>query len=331
MKNMDNEIHHIADNLITYLRGELNDPKIGYDSPLTQLHGGQETYTCRFKLKGVPEELSKPLVLRLYPRFYGTGDAVWESTVQNVLADCGFPVPRVFFTCTDMSILGGAFFIMAYLPGELMMTAPIETIPELLGKTHAALHKIDPEPLIRSLKEGGIQENAYGLSNRLDWLFRKASKLPWLRDGADWLATRRPSDPDSLAVCHGDFHPLNILIDEGRVTGVLDWGGFIIADPVYDVGNTIMLTTIPIKQLGDTADMKFSAVDWDIAAQLYLDAYRSVRPLDGKHLDYYRVRRCVFALIQGVEGQVIWQHPLIVKDLVEYIYKITSVRIKMPE
>jgi aminoglycoside phosphotransferase (APT) family kinase protein len=87
------------------------------------LQGGYETYTCRFRLSGARGELSNPLVLRLYPRFYGTDNAVWESTIQNVLADEGYPVARAYLVCTDVSILGGAFYVMACLPGELMMTA----------------------------------------------------------------------------------------------------------------------------------------------------------------------------------------------------------------
>ena len=41
--------------------------------------------------------------------------------------------------------------------------------------------------------------------------------------------------------------------------------------------------------------------------------------------------RSIGALIEGFQGQKVWQHPLIVKDLIEYIHKITEIRIKMPD
>ena len=107
MKSLNKKIDQISEKLITYLRDELNNSTIDYDSPLAQLQGGYETYTYRFKLSGSREELSKPLVLRLYPQFYGTRNAIWESTIQNVLASEGYPVSKVHVTCTDMSILGG--------------------------------------------------------------------------------------------------------------------------------------------------------------------------------------------------------------------------------
>jgi hypothetical protein len=53
MIHSDEKSSHIADKLITYLRSELNDATLAYDSPLTQLKGGLETATYQFQLKGV--------------------------------------------------------------------------------------------------------------------------------------------------------------------------------------------------------------------------------------------------------------------------------------
>lgn len=329
MQNISLDTGDISDKLISYLRDELKNPKIEYSSSLMQLQGGYETSTYRFKLKGVGDELSKFLVLRLYPQFYGTQNALWESTVQNVLAGEGYPVAKAHFVCTDMSILGGAFFVMDYIPGQLLMSAPPETEPGLLGKTHAELHNIDPGPFFKTLNDKGIAEYDYRLTSRFDWLKNRASKLPWIRESVSWLIDNRPPEPVRLAVCHGDFHALNILVNDGQVTGVLDWGGFTITDPVFDVANTIVLTTIPAKHL--TASTKgFSSVDWDFVAELYLSAYQTQKQLDSTNLDYYRVRRCVMSLIQGFEGQKVWQHPLIVRDLLAYILDITGIQITMP-
>jgi hypothetical protein len=142
-----------------------------------------------------------------------------------------------------MSILGGAFFIMDHLPGQLLVAAPPETVPGLLGKTHAELHNIDPDPLIK---------------------------------------TRRFSCPQ-YPVRRWQGH---------RCTGLARY--------------------------------------WDLVADLYLAAYRTHRSLDDTNLDYYRVRPCVMALVQGAEGQKVWQHPLIVRDLLATILDITGIQITMP-
>lgn len=328
--NHTQDVKTLSDKLIAYLRAELGDPALDFACPLAQLQGGYETWTYRFELDGATGDLSGPLVLRLYPPFYGTRNAVWESIVQNVLAKEGYPVARAYVVCTDMSILGGAFFIMAHLPGQLLGTVHSETMPDLLGKTHAELHRIDPGPLIETLKKQGIDEYEYGLSGRFGWLDNRANKLPWIRPVVDWLLDHRPPDPERLAVCHGDFHAFNILFGEGKVTGVLDWPGFAIADPVFDVANTMVLITIPYKRLAASMS-EFSSVDWDLVAERYLDAYRARTPLDGTNLNYYRVRRCVSALVEGAEGQKIWQHPLIVQDLLAFILDVSGIRIAMPD
>jgi aminoglycoside phosphotransferase (APT) family kinase protein len=329
MENVQ-DVKTLADKLISYLRAKLGNPAIDLASPLARIQGGFETATYRFKLDCAPDELSGPLVLRLYPQFYGTRNAIWESTVQNELAEEGFPVARAHILCTDMSILGGAFFIMDRLPGQLLAAAPPESVPGLLGKTHAELHNIDPTPLINTLGASGIAEYDYRLSSRLDWLNDKAEELPWLRQAVNWLLEHRPLEPERLSICHGDFHPMNILYAGGKVTGVLDWPGFTVTDPVFDVANSIVIITIATKHLAASMDGVPSA-DWDLMADVYLTAYRAHRPLDETNLDYYRVRRCVMALIQGVEGQKIWQHPLIVRDLLTYILDMTGIQITMPE
>jgi aminoglycoside phosphotransferase (APT) family kinase protein len=328
MKNTHG-IELLTDKFISYLRVKLENPNIDLASPLVRLQGGFETATYRFELENVPDELSRPLVLRLYPDFYGTKNAIWESTVQNLLFENGYPVAQSHLVCTDIFVLGGAFFIMDYLPGKILAAAPRDSVPDLLGRIHAELHNIDPTPLVDVLMNKGIPENEYRTTRRFDWIHDKAEQLPWFRQAANWLLEYRPPEPERLSVCHGDFHPFNLLYEGGEVTGVLDWPGFAIGDPVFDIANTIVIITISAKHLaGSMGD--FSSIDWDLMADLYLDAYRDHRFMDETNLDYYRARRCMLALVQGVEGQQVWQHPLIVQDLLAYIFDITGIQISMP-
>jgi aminoglycoside phosphotransferase (APT) family kinase protein len=326
---MNEGIDQISEKLIAHLRDQLDDPTIGYESPLTQLEGGFETHIYRFELRGAPKELTEPLVLRLYPEYSGIESAVWESIVQNALAAEGYPVAKAHMLCVDMSVLGGAFIIMDFLPGEPMVTAPVEAIPELLGRAHAGLHRIDPKPLIKSLGEQGIDESTCRLGSRLARLKNKVSRFPWLRDAADWLIEHRPPEPEQLSLCHHDFHPGNILVQGGVVTGVLDWPGFLIADPALDVANTIVLVSIPFRHLAPRLGLDLSSVDWKLLEQRYLDAYQAEGSLDRSHLNYYRVMRCVNALIEGSEGQTVWLDPPIVRDLLDYIRSATGIQITM--
>ena len=329
MINDNKEAEYLSNKLIVYLRDQLDNPEINYRAPLTRLHGGFETAIYRFQLKGAQAEYSQHLVLRLYPQFYGYQNAIWESTIQNVLVGEGFPVAKVHFICEDMSLLGGAFFIMDYIPGQpLAFTVP-DKMPKILGKTHAELHKIDPGMLISSLKKRGVGKYAWSLDSRTDGLLNRASNLAWIQEGVRWLFENQPAEPENLAICHGDYHPLNILVVDEVVTGVLDWAGFVIADPAFDVANTMILITIPARYLFNSME-GFATLDWNKAAEMYLLAYQTQKALDKTNLDYYKTRRCLFALIEGFEGQKVWQHPLIIADLVTHIEEFTGIHIDVP-
>ncbi|WP_232818678.1 phosphotransferase family protein [Exiguobacterium flavidum] len=46
----------------------------------------------------------------------------------------------------------------------------------------------------------------------------------WVRGGAwEWAARQSCPPSAKLALIHRDFHPVNVLFEEGRVTGVVDW------------------------------------------------------------------------------------------------------------
>ena len=326
---MNQSLDTIAHKLLAFLRVQRQDPALAYAVYPTPIQGGYETQVYRFQLSdtgyGDGRRLAHPLLLRLYPARFGAGNAVRESIVQTVLAAHGYLVPRVHSLCTDLSILGGAFFIMDFLPGAPLALAPPATVPALLGATQATLHRIDPAPLAAALTTHGQDIRHFQFDSRLADLQHRSAALPWLHGAVAWLIEQRPPAPPQLAVCHGDFHPFNVLAQDGVVTAVLDWPGFLIADPVQDLAATMVLMTIPVKQIGPTVGLDLSATGLAAFVQHYLAAYQAAQPLDLTHLDYYQVVRCVSALVEGVEGHTLWQPPTVVVDLIDRIQTLTGI------
>jgi aminoglycoside phosphotransferase (APT) family kinase protein len=323
MNNAAKPPEQVSDKLLAYLRTELNNSHIVYDTPLTPIVGGYETFTYHFKLRGVQSELARPLVLRLFQEYRNPYQAIGESVVQNALAAQGYPVPSVLFTGTDKAHLGGAFLIMEFLPGESMLAASEEDMPLLLGKAHAALHNIDPAPLQKALTVKSLDAQGYRLNGRLKGWSDQSKIFPWLEESVQWLIKNRPPEPEYPAICHGDFHPLNILIKDGKVTGVLDWPGFMIGEAIMDVAFTMVLCSVVARHLLPTQN-------WDEFMSKYLEAYKSVRSLDMTHLDYYRVLRCTMAFVDGAEGQEIWTTPSVLESLTGHVYDITKIRVVLP-
>jgi aminoglycoside phosphotransferase (APT) family kinase protein len=141
----------------------------------------------------------------------------------------------------------------------------------------------------------------------------------------DWLIQNRPPQAERLAICHGDFHPLNILIQEGKVTGVLDWH-LSIADPVLDIANSIrLIAMIPHFSIAGT-----ESVDWEAFIRKYLDAYRTLLPLDLTHIDYYRVLQNLVFLYDNGNMQAL-RIPSLIHETLEFIHKVTGIQITLPE
>ena len=313
--------------LLKYLRTVSGDADAQLASPVEPLTGGFENRLFTFTLAA--DELSGPLVLRLYPEHYGDANAIFETAVQNFLASQGLPVPRVHICCTDLAVLGGAFIVMDLGRGRPLVTEPLTIAARLLGETHAALHTIDPEPVQHELVRRGVTESRLSLERRFSWLRQSAKRFPEVREAVDWLLRHRPEAAEHSVMCHGDFHPLNILTENNEVTAVLDWPGFMITDPAVDIADTIVLSAVPFPQIAPALGIDPTTLDLEAFVQTYLDAYRGRRPVDGTHIPYYRVRRCVQAIVEGLYGHEIWKHPQVEQQLCEYVAQVSGITIRL--
>ena len=62
----EKNLNQVSDNLSSFLREELVDTKVDYETAPSQIQGGNETSIFKFQLKSVHSSLSRPLVLRVY-------------------------------------------------------------------------------------------------------------------------------------------------------------------------------------------------------------------------------------------------------------------------
>jgi len=323
--NDNQSLTDINNNLLAYLRSELDNQQVTYVSLPTPVTGGFDTRIFSFQLKGIPSKLSCRLILRLF-RKSSQNRAIFESAVQNAVADSGYPAPRVFFTCTDESVLGGSFLIMELMPGQPMFNMPIENVPDMLAKAHLHLHSIDVVSIRKALDVARIRQDRYSIEGRLGWLVERIESpgFEWLQPGLRWIVANRPENPDRLVVCHGDFHGNNILIQEGEVSGVLDWAGFLIGDPAYDIGIIKVLGTVVAPSLFSEVPEAY----WVHFFNRYYDGYQRECPLDPVRVEYYEAFRCLRALLEGAEGHAAFRHPETIRRLAEHFEKITSVHLK---
>jgi aminoglycoside phosphotransferase (APT) family kinase protein len=311
-------IQGIDDKLISYLRSELQDQRVTYSTPPTPVEGGYDTSIYRFQLEGASDELAEPLILRV---FTGSSPnrAAFESLVQGAVAGVGYPAPRVYFTCTDESVLGAGFLIMELMPGRPMTDLPEEMLPGMMAEAHLHLHSIDPSAIREAFESSGFSSNRLSFDSRFRWLKERAEErdYDWLKNGFRWIDRNRPEEPDRLVICHGDFHPLNLLVEDGRVSGVLDWPGFLIGEPAYDVGTTVFLGQVAAPAL-------LPEINWSRLVRRYLELYMSGSPLEPERVDYYSAFRCLLSMFEGAEGHMAWSHPEVRERLTGYFREKTG-------
>lgn len=319
------ENNSLGATLLQYLQREWKLPTLQYTSPPTPVMGGFETLIFKIQLQNPPKKIPEILIVRIFKRYANPGTALRESIIQNAAAAAGVPAPQVFLTCSDSSILGGEFNVMEYLSGRPMIETRRDDHPELLARTQIQLHAVDPVSVMTTLATHGFEEECFTLQGRLKWIQTQILQEDhiWLQPGLAWLHRNKPIIT-TLALCHGDFHPLNILIHEEKISGVLDWSSFQISDPAHDVASTKIIGSI-------LAPVLIPGAISQNYIERYLAAYQAKQPLEPHKLRYFEVVRLIQGLIDGAKGQPAWRHKDIITSIDDALKAYTGLEIRIPQ
>jgi len=302
----------LAAAFLAHLRAELRAPDLAYAAAPTALSGGFDTRIFTLRLRGGSDAWSGPLILRVMNPAHDPLRALRERAIQNTLAAQGYPVPRVLTACADRGPLGAGFLVMERATGRPLLDDRVLGVSATLADAQARLHALDPEPLRRALDDegraagGGFDRSAVGYEGYLSALDRRIrrAELTGLLPGLRWLRDHRPADGPRV-ICHGDFHPQNLLAERGRVTAVLDWPNTLVAEPECDVAATLVILKLtPIQVLPVAAALRpLVAGLRPIMTARYLARYRRARALDRGRLAYYEAGACMRGLVRAAEAR----------------------------
>jgi aminoglycoside phosphotransferase (APT) family kinase protein len=206
---------------------------------------------------------------------------------------------------------------MERLPGKPLLQARYLNLSRILVDTQLRLHALDAEALLRAMDEEGRESRAVRgpallremmiLEGHLAQLEERIARgaLEGLRPAMAWLVERRPPERSRRVICHGDFHPHNILYSGARVTGVIDWPNCIVAEPAYDVATTRMILRFaPTELSAMSAPLRWVVPLARLAlVTRYLAGYQRRRPIDPDSLAYYEALSAMRALIRVAEAR----------------------------
>lgn len=109
--------------------------------------------------------------------------------------------------------------------------------------------------------------------------------------------------PEGDRLCHGDFHPGNVIISPRRPV-VIDWANVARGHPEADVARTLLLlqlgelppgTLLPVRLLARLARM--------LLRRIYLNEYRRHRPLNRRRLARWETVQAAARLGEGIASE----------------------------
>lgn len=250
----------------------------GFDSEIHLVHltGG-----------GLPEAWRQPLVLRVKADADRLEEAQQEADVQGWLADAGFPAPRVLAVHPPGELAPGAVQVMERAPGTMLLDA-LKARPwtarrsiALLAEVHARLHALPADGFPRS---ADLLDRRLQLTHHVTEALDDAALDDGLRR-VEAVADRLRAAPP--AVCHGDYHPLNVLIDGDRLS-IIDWTDAGIGDRHGDVARTLLLFDLAAIAAGSGVERAALRVVGPRLGRRYRRTYEQHAPLDPERLALWR-------------------------------------------
>lgn len=190
--------------------------------------------------------LGSDLVVRLPRREAAAPLLVNEQRWLPALGDLPFPVPVPVRTGRPGCGYPWHWSVVPWVPGAPVWRSTLDDEAEAaasLGAFVAALHRpAPPEAPANPFRGVPLREREERFLDSLDQLDSAepgwSERLHLTRQAVEerWrsLVDTRPWAGPALWL-HGDLHPLNVLVHEGRISAVIDFGDITSGDPATDL------------------------------------------------------------------------------------------------
>ena len=163
-----------------------------------------------------------------------------QFAILQAVKTAGVNVPKPLWYCGDNTVTGKPFYLMQRIYGEALGVRVTRMgkqpgIAAELAAELAKIHTITPPAESLSFLEDVRSTPAIDAIHKyqayLDDLPEPHPPLEWtLR----WLQINAPAR-DEIVLCHRDFRTGNYMVNDGKVSGILDWEFSGWGDPHEDV------------------------------------------------------------------------------------------------
>jgi aminoglycoside phosphotransferase (APT) family kinase protein len=228
-------------------------------------------------------------ILRLARNEGAHADVQWQVWLLSVADAAGLRVPKVY---EQLEIQGRPGIVMERIQGPDLLSL-VERRPfmvwragRLTGRLHAEMHRASIGTDLPSTKDR---------VRRMTALREHVSE-----EIAQWASSELERLPDGDALCHGDFHPANILL-AGDEPVIIDWSNATQGDPHADVARTLLIFRIgePPQRSG-IAIRALARFGRRLLLSAYLRGYRAGGSLDAALVERWVPVRAADRLADGI-------------------------------
>jgi aminoglycoside phosphotransferase (APT) family kinase protein len=213
--------------------------------PAEALGDGFDSHIHAVTLAGptLPEAWRAPLVVRLLPSVDRMHQARTEAEVQRWCGQRGYPVPEMLLVLEPDEAFGLPAQVMARAPGGTVLDAlkarpwRAGALVDDLAALHVRLHSLSPEGWPASSEPTALVDQRLSLPRRVV----DEGGPEGLAAAVEAVGALVPiATEGDLVVCHGDFHPLNVVVD-GADAAVIDWTDAGLGPREADLARTLLL------------------------------------------------------------------------------------------
>jgi aminoglycoside phosphotransferase (APT) family kinase protein len=152
----------------------------------------------------------------------------------------GVTVPRALWYCGDAGVAGKPFYLMQRITGEALgiritRMGPQPDLAATLAQELARIHTIQPpQTELAFLEPVAVSPALDAIVKYRAYLDEMPEPHPVLEWTLRWLEVNAPPTGETV-LCHRDFRTGNYMVDDGKLTGVLDWEFAGWGDPHEDI------------------------------------------------------------------------------------------------
>ena len=229
-------------------------------------------------------------VLKLFHAGCSLSAVEWEENIAKTVSSTGLPVPAVY-DIIEVDSRYGIIYERIVGPSMLeeLVSKPnqIEYFADMFANLHAQMHFLE----IRELP-----------SQRQQIEKKIKNAKPLLEDERKKALKTLGGLPDDEVVCHGDFHPDNIIMStHGPI--VIDWNDATKGNPHADIARTLLLLQQgEITQPLEIDKEQIQSIR-NSFIQSYLRSYTQIQHISIEDIESWRLPITAARLSEGIKEE----------------------------